>query len=84
MIIVEEVVPKRTQAPTLTEVRKWSATISVAQAAAALGVSKSHLYALIAAGESPLDTIPLGANRQRIITASLLRILEPRSKETAA
>lgn len=70
-------------APTLAEVRKWPATVSVTQAATALGISKSHLYDLLAEGQSPVDTIPLGG-RYRVITASLVRVLDPRPEVVAA
>ena len=76
--------PKRSQrVPTLTEIYEWPATTSVTRAAEALGVSASHLYALIAAGQSPVDTIPLGS-RCRVVTASLIRVLNPRPAEPAA
>jgi excisionase family DNA binding protein len=61
--------------PTLDEIRAWPATVSVPQAATALGVSKEHLRQLIIRGESPVKLVPLGT-RQRVITASLVRLLE--------
>jgi excisionase family DNA binding protein len=63
------------EAPTLDEIRAWPATISVPQAATALGISHRHLYELIKRGESPVKLAPLGA-RKRVITASLVRLLE--------
>ncbi|MDQ0758669.1 helix-turn-helix transcriptional regulator [Streptomyces canus] len=63
------------EVPTLDEIRAWPATVSVPQAATALGVSKRHLYELIKRGESPVKLAPLGT-RQRVITASLVRLLE--------
>ncbi|MCD9145783.1 hypothetical protein [Streptomyces albireticuli] len=60
--------------PTLSDVRKWPATISVAQAASAIGCSKSHLHERIRRGDSPVKTIPLGS-RHVIITADLARLL---------
>lgn len=64
-----------TTAPTLDEVRAWPAVVTAAQAATALGISKSHLNALIRDGESPVKVLPVrGCNR--VITASLVRLLE--------
>ncbi|MFF2522293.1 helix-turn-helix transcriptional regulator [Streptomyces liangshanensis] len=63
------------QVPTLAEVRSWPATVGVAQAALALGVSKSHLYDLVRRGESPVRIVPLGT-RHRVVTASLVCLLE--------
>ncbi|GAA3256038.1 DNA-binding protein [Streptomyces lavendulae] len=60
--------------PTLAEVRKWPATVSVPQAALAIGCSKSHLHDRIKRGSSPVRTIPLGA-RHVVITADLVRLL---------
>lgn len=64
-----------TNVPTLDEIRAWPATCSVPQAATALGISKSHLHALIKRGESPVKTLPLNG-RHRVITAALVRLLE--------
>ncbi|MFG2759477.1 helix-turn-helix transcriptional regulator [Streptomyces wuyuanensis] len=61
--------------PTLAEVRKWPATVSVPQAANALGISKSHLYDLVKRGEAPVRTLSFGS-RHRVITASLVHLLE--------
>lgn len=66
---------KSSDGPTLDEIRSWPATVSVPKAATALGVSKSHLHALIKRGESPVKLVPLGG-RHRVITASLVRLLE--------
>lgn len=60
--------------PTLADVRKWPATVSVALAASAIGCSKSHLHELIKRGDCPVKTIPLGA-RHVVITADLVRLL---------
>jgi predicted DNA-binding transcriptional regulator AlpA len=64
-----------TTPPTLAQVRNWSATVDVSKAAEALGISKSHLYALIARGEAPVRVLPFGG-RQRVVTASLIHLLE--------
>ncbi|MCI3271439.1 helix-turn-helix domain-containing protein [Streptomyces cylindrosporus] len=61
--------------PTLDEVRRWPATVSVPKAATALGISKSHLHALIKRGESPVKVLPLDG-RHRVVTAALVRLLE--------
>ncbi|MFF7701406.1 helix-turn-helix domain-containing protein [Streptomyces lydicus] len=61
--------------PTLDEIRTWAATVDVCKAAAAPGISKSHLYELIKRGQAPFR-IELFGNRYRVITASLLRYLE--------
>lgn len=61
--------------PTLDEVRAWPATVSVPQAATALGVSPSYLHALIKSGEAPVKVLPF-SGRNRVITASLVRLLE--------
>jgi excisionase family DNA binding protein len=61
--------------PTLDEVRGWPATVSVPQAASALGVSKSYLHDLIKRGESPVKVLPFNG-RHRVITAALVRLLE--------
>jgi hypothetical protein len=60
--------------PTLADVRMWPATVSVAQAATALGCSKSHLHERIKRGDAPVKTIPFGA-RHVVITASLVQLL---------
>ncbi|MFF4248642.1 helix-turn-helix domain-containing protein [Streptomyces sp. NPDC001822] len=64
-----------TDAPTLEDIRTWPATIGVPDAARALGVSKSHMHALIKRGESPVRILPFGT-RHRVVTADLIRLLE--------
>ncbi|MFD6421740.1 DNA-binding protein [Streptomyces sp. NPDC060198] len=61
--------------PTLAEIRAWPATVAVADAAYALGVSKSYLYDLVNRDEAPVRTLPFGG-RRRVITASLVHLLE--------
>lgn len=65
--------------PTLADVRRWPATVSVALAATAIGCSKSHLHDRIKRGESPVKTIPVGA-RHVVITADLVRLLAGESE----
>jgi predicted DNA-binding transcriptional regulator AlpA len=62
-------------APTLAEIRKWPATVSVPQTATALGCSRSQLYELIKRGEAPVKTLSYG-RRHVVVTASLVRLLE--------
>lgn len=61
--------------PTLSEIRRWPATVAVPQAATALGCSRSHLYDLIKRGEAPVKTLSFG-RRHVVVTASLVRLLE--------
>ncbi|MCX5239852.1 DNA-binding protein [Streptomyces prunicolor] len=65
-----------TQTPTLDEVRQWPATVAVAEAAKALGVSSSALYVLIRGNEAPVRVLQLGKGSKRVVTASLVRVLE--------
>ncbi|MFF1548730.1 helix-turn-helix transcriptional regulator [Streptomyces sp. NPDC058291] len=60
--------------PTLAEVRKWPATVSVSDAARAIGCSRSHLYERVKRGDSPVKTINVGT-RHVVITADLVRLL---------
>ncbi|MEV1054630.1 DNA-binding protein [Streptomyces sp. NPDC049887] len=68
--------------PTLADVRKWPATVSVTEAARAIGCSRSHLYDRVKRGESPVKTIPVGA-RHVVITADLVRLLSGETREAA-
>ncbi len=63
-----------TGAPTLDEIRAWPAAVSVPRAAAALGISRSHAYELVARGEFPAKTIPAG-HRLIVVTADLVKRL---------
>ena len=60
--------------PTLAQIREWPATVSVAEAAAALGVSPSTAYEWIRSGEFPVRVISVGRCR-RVVTADLVRLL---------
>ena len=62
------------EAPTLAEIRTWSATVDVRLAAKALGISKSTLYDLIRRGEAPVRVLSFGA-RHRVVTSSIIRLL---------
>lgn len=70
------------KAPTLAEVRKWPATVSVADAARALGVSPSHLHTLMRNGASPVEFLPFGKTR-RVITADLVAVLSGERRAAA-
>ncbi|NNN36123.1 helix-turn-helix domain-containing protein [Streptomyces sp. S3(2020)] len=61
--------------PTLDEIRGWPATVGIPEAARAIGVSKSHLYELVKRGEAPVTVLSFGT-RHRVVTASLLRLLQ--------
>ena len=58
----------------LEDVLRWPATVNVDPACAALGISRSLGYALIARGEFPARVIKV-SNRYRVITASLVVLL---------
>ncbi|MFF4425046.1 helix-turn-helix transcriptional regulator [Streptomyces sp. NPDC001549] len=73
---------KKSSQPTLADVRKWPATVSVAEAARAIGCSRSHLYERVKCGESPVKTIPVGT-RHVVITADLVRLLSGEAREAA-
>lgn len=61
------------QQPTLDEIRTWPATVSIAEAARALGVSRSQLYDLVRNNEAPIKVLKLGSIR--VVTASLIETL---------
>jgi K+-transporting ATPase c subunit len=60
---------------TLAQVRKWPAVVDVSQAATALGISRSSLYAAIAEGAAPVQVIRV-RRRQKVLTSSLVELLE--------
>lgn len=66
--------------PTLDEVRAWPATVDVEHAAAALGISRSTGYEWIRTGEFPCKVITV-RRVHRVLTASLLRLLEDADAE---
>ncbi len=67
--------PDRPDAPTLTEIRHWPATVSVRMAAAAFGISTSHAYELIARRQFPARVVRLGSRRRVVVTESILHAL---------
>lgn len=60
--------------PTLHEIMSWPATVSIARACAALGVSRSHGYELAARDQFPVRLIRVGS-RLVVVTAELVRAL---------
>lgn len=66
--------PPPRHTPTLADIRGWPATVDVPTAALALGLSRSHAYALARAGQFPAKVLIAGG-RMRVITASLLALL---------
>lgn len=61
--------------PSLATIRRWPATVSVEQAAAAVGISRSLAYELIQQGEQPFRVLTV-RGRYRVLTSSLIRVLE--------
>jgi predicted DNA-binding transcriptional regulator AlpA len=61
--------------PTLEEIRRWPATVSVEDAAAALGISRAHAYDLIKAQSFPANALPVG-RRIRVTTRSILAVID--------
>lgn len=66
----------RIAGPTLDEVRGWPATVDVRQACRAIGISPSWGYDLIKRGEFPCRVLRISGGRSRVITASLITLLE--------
>jgi hypothetical protein len=64
--------------PTLDQVRRWPATCTVADAALALGVSRSTLYEALARGERPVQVVTV-SRRTQVLTHSLVAALEGRA-----
>ncbi|WP_060902766.1 hypothetical protein [Streptomyces europaeiscabiei] len=75
--------PKSTKTrPTLADIRKWPATVSIPKAATALGCSARHLQDRVRRGDCPVKTLPFG-NRNVVITADLLRVLSGEDQAAA-
>jgi hypothetical protein len=70
------------QRPTLAEIRKWPATVSVPKGAQALGCSANHLHERIRRGDCPVKTLQFGT-RHVVITADLLRVLSGETQGAA-
>ena len=78
MVAVAAAAKKRR--PTLATVRRWPASVSVPQAALALGISQAAAYAAIAAGSFPVKTIRVGEpGHIKVLTDSLVAVLEGRA-----
>lgn len=67
--------PTKTPAPTLDEIKTWSATVDVPQACRPFGISRSYGYELIKRDEFPARVIKVGG-RARVVTASIIAALE--------
>lgn len=67
----DEVMPT---GPTLDEVRRWPATVSLPLACRALGISRSHGYELNALGQFPARCLKVGG-AVRVLTISLVKVL---------
>ncbi|WSU56193.1 helix-turn-helix domain-containing protein [Streptomyces sp. NBC_01092] len=61
----------------------WSGTASVEEAAQAFGLSRSKSYDLVRRGEFPCRVLRIG-RATRVVTASLLRVLESGEPECNA
>lgn len=60
--------------PTLDEVRGWPATVSVAEAALALGISRAYAYRCIQGSQFPVRTLLVGS-RLLVSTPALIAFL---------
>jgi excisionase family DNA binding protein len=63
--------------PTLDEIRQWPATVSVEEAASALGISRAHAYELIKSKVFPAKALSVG-RRIRVTTSSILAVIDER------
>lgn len=61
--------------PALDQLRVGPPTLDVGTASAVLGISRAHGYAQAARGQFPCRVIKVGG-RYRVVTASLVRLLE--------
>jgi hypothetical protein len=70
-----EQVEAGTNEPTLAEIQQsWPATVDLATAGAAFGLSRSYSYELASRGTFPAKVIKVGS-RHRVITASIISVL---------
>ena len=60
--------------PSLAEVAGWPPTITPAEAAPVLGISRRSVYQAISDGTFPAQTLKVGG-RIHVVTASLLAVL---------
>lgn len=63
--------------PSLAAIRRWPPTVSAAQAAPVLGLSRRSLHRAIARGDCPVKTIRVNG-RIHVVTASLVEVLSGR------
>jgi predicted DNA-binding transcriptional regulator AlpA len=63
-----------TDRPTLDEIRRWPAAVSIPKASTAYGFSRSHGFDLANRGEFPAKLIKAGG-RWLCVTADLIRTL---------
>lgn len=62
--------------PTLDQVKTWPPTVSIAEASAAFGFSRSFGYELAKRGEFPAKVLPVQGRIYRVSTASILAALD--------
>lgn len=60
--------------PTLDEVKRWPATVSITHACRALGISRAYGYELSALNQFPARTLRVGGS-VRVLTVSLVKVL---------
>ncbi|WP_216651381.1 hypothetical protein [Actinomadura litoris] len=60
--------------PTADDIRKWPATVDVATASRAIGISRSYGYELAKRGEFPVESLTVGSVT-RVLTTDLMRKL---------
>lgn len=60
--------------PTIDDIRTWPATVDVATASRAIGISRSYGYELAKRGEFPVRSLTVGG-KTRVLTADLMRVL---------
>lgn len=68
--------------PTLDQIRRWPPAVNVEDAALALGISRSGLYAAVREGTCPVEVIKVG-HRKKVLTHSLIAVLEGRGGQAA-
>lgn len=70
--------------PTLDDIKRtWPATVSVEEACAALGISRSYGYELAGRNEFPCRVLTVGT-RRRVITAQLVSLLGDEDRPVVA
>lgn len=74
---------KKNRGVSLAEVRRWPAAVPVEDGARALNISRASAYQAIADGAFPAKTIRVNRTL-RVLTASLLEVLEGRARNPEA